>query len=138
MSLNYLQKIIITYFVILVLFWCWINFVAKTQESTSNFLFSFLFSLTPLVFGFLGIFFSKSWGWFKSSVGRAVFFISLGSFSWGAGSMMWSYFNFFKDVAMPYPSVADVGFLLASIFWVIGIVNLSRASGAHAGSKHYN
>ncbi len=138
MRLNILQKILLVYFIGLFLFWCNLHFILKSETSFYNYFFSFLFSLVPLVCGFFGMFFSKSWGWLKSSVGRSVFFVSLGSFCWGAGSMGWSYYNFFKNVSMPYPSWADVGFLAASLFWIIGAINLSKPSGARSGSKHAN
>ncbi len=136
MRLNIFQKVLLAYFIGLVLFWLELNFIGKSKTGFPNYFFSFLFSVVPLLCGFLGMFFAKSWGWLKSSMGRAVFFVSLGSFCWGSGSMLWSYYNFFKDIPMPYPSLADVGFLAASLFWIIGVINLSRPSGARSGSKN--
>jgi hypothetical protein len=73
---------------------------------------------------------SSIWGRLKSALGKAVFFISLGLFCWGFGETIWSYYNFFRHVAAPYPSIADIGFAPSIFFWVLGAAYLSRASGA--------
>lgn len=73
---------------------------------------------------------SRMWGGLKSSLGKAIFFISLGLLLWGAGESIWSYYNFFKHVPAPYPSLADIGFAPSIFFWIIGTLYLSRASGA--------
>lgn len=133
MIMNRYQQWLTGYFGALLVFWAVLNFSIKTTEGVYNYLFSFAFSLIPLVAGFFSIFLSKTWGWFNSSVGRSVFFLALGSFCWGFGSMIWSYFNFFLAVSAPYPSLADAGFLLGAVFWSIGILSLYRATGARSG-----
>ncbi len=132
MKLNKFQIVLCVFFIALTIFWIILNFFINTTTGFYNYLFSFLLSLIPFLAGFLNMFFAKAWGWFKSSIGRAVFFISLGSFSWGCGEIIWSYYNFFQNISAPYPSFADIGFLLAIVFWVLGISNLFRASGASA------
>jgi len=129
-NFNKFQIALCGYFMALVVFWLILNLYIKTTVGFYNYLFSFAFSLVPFLVGFLNIFIAPSWGWFKSSIGRAVFFISFGSFIWGFGSMIWSYYNFFENISAPYPSLADAGFFLAYFFWIIGIVNLFYASGA--------
>lgn len=89
----------------------------------------------PFVGGFLGMLKAKPWGYLQSSIGRAIFYLSAGLFSWGAGGMIWAYYNFFEEISAPYPSFADIGFILAIPLWIIGIVNLSRATGAKFGLK---
>jgi len=79
---------------------------------------------------------SKIWGRFKSALGKAVFFFSLGLFLWGAGSMIWSWYNFFPKVAAPYPSIADIGFAPSIFFWGLGAYFLSKASGARFALKN--
>lgn len=129
MNINNYQKLLLVYFVLLLIFWLGLSFSGQT-DSFWNYFYSFAFSLVPLISGLVGCFLARGWGWFKSAIGKAVFFNSLGSFCWGGGSMVWSYYNFFMDVPAPYPSLADVGFILALPFWVLGIINLSKATGA--------
>lgn len=129
------QKIVAIYFFVLVVYWVVLNFSGKT-ESTWNYLYSFLFSLTPLLGGLVGADYARFWGFTKSAIGRAILYTSLGLFSWGAGSMIWSYYNFFLNVPAPYPSISDVGFIGSIPLWMVGIINLSKATGAKFGLRH--
>jgi len=135
MSINMLQKGLVGYLVFLFIYWILLN-QSGEQTSTFNFGYSFLFSLIPLIGGAIGMFGSKTWGTFKSAVGKAVFFISFGLFLWGSGSMIWSFYNFFKDVPAPYPSLADIGFAPSIFFYGLGAIYLSRATGAKFGLKN--
>src|SRR5256885_3920916 len=66
----------------------------------------------------------------KSDVGRALFFISTGTIAWGIGQMFWSIlYNILYKVEVPYPSLADVGYIAAIPLWAIGIFYLSYATG---------
>lgn len=79
---------------------------------------------------------SKLWGGLKSAIGKAVFFIGLGLFCWGFGETIWSYYNFFMNVAAPYPSIADIGFAPSIFFYGLGAVYLSKATGAKYGFRN--
>ena len=73
----------------------------------------------------------------KSNVGRALFFIAAGTTAWGVGQMFWSlYYNILMKVDIPYPSLADVGYIVAIPLWVIGIINLSYATGVKFSLKN--
>lgn len=134
MRANLYQKILILSLIILFAYWVVLN---RSHQTTSiyNYLYSFLFSLIPLMGGIVGIVKSSVWGRLKSHVGKSIFYIGFGLFSWGAGSMVWSYYNIYKNISAPYPSFADLGFILSIPFWIIGTINLSRATGAKFGLK---
>lgn len=134
MRFNKYQKILLPYVVLLLIFWV-LLFLSRYTNSFWNYFYSFAFSLVPLVAGFIGCFLAKEWNWFKSAIGKGIFFISLGSLFWGAGSMVWSYYNFFMEVPAPYPSLADIGFFLSLPLWVLGVVNLSKATGVKFSFK---
>lgn len=127
--LNNFQKLLIAVFVGLTGFWAYIQF-SGSKDGDVNFWFSFLFGLIPLFGGLIGMVRSKVWGGLRSALGRAVFFVSLGLVCWGLGESIWAYYNFFKNVAAPYPSLADLGFAPSIFFWVIGASFLAHASGA--------
>ena len=136
-KINNLQKILGVFFLATVVLWV----VLRVQHSTAgnpNFWYSFLFGLTPLAAGLVGMIKSGIWGRFRSALGKAVFFVSLGLLLWGFGETIWSYYNFFKHVAAPYPSIADVGFAPSIFFWVVGAAYLSKASGAWLLFKRSN
>lgn len=100
------------------------------KTSNWNYLYSFLFGLFPFFGGIIGMVKSKIWGRFESSLGKSVFYTSLGLFLWGMGETIWSYYNFVVHQPAPYPSIADLGFAPSIVFWVIGVIYLTKASGA--------
>ncbi len=64
----------------------------------------------------------KQWGGLSSSLGKILFFIGLGLFSWATGTGIWICYNFFFDVVIPYPSLADLGYMLVYPLWGTGII----------------
>jgi len=52
------------------------------------------------------------------------------------GEMIWSYYNFFLNQEIPYPSWSDVGFIFAYPLWAIGTFYLSQATGVKYGLKN--
>ena len=130
------SKIIFCYY-ILVITWGIVYYLLGIKETPGNYLYQFAFGLIPLIGGLLGISKAKQWGWLKSKVGKAVFFISLGGVSWGIGQMFWSlYYNIFQKVEVPYPSLSDVGYSLSFPFLAIGLISLSKATGARFSLRH--
>lgn len=128
-NINSIQKILSSYSLSLFLFWI-ILFINIKEASLWGAFYSMLMGLIPFIGGLLGILRSKTWGLFSSTIGKAIFFISLGLFSWGCGNTVWAYYNFFQDTDIPYPSFADVGFAPAYVLWIVGVIYLSKATGA--------
>ena len=56
-------------------------------------------------------------------------FLSMGTGSWAAGQMVWTYYEVVMGIQVPFPSAADVGFLLFPLFAVFGLVSWSSAPG---------
>lgn len=135
MTINFYQKICLGFLVFLVIFWV-LLFSSGSKSGFYNYLYSFLFGLIPLLGGIVAILNSKNWGFLKSSVGKAVFFIGLGLFCWGFGEVIWSYYNFFEGIPAPYPSIADIGFAPSIFFYGLGTVFLARATGAKYGLRN--
>ncbi|MDQ3014608.1 MAG: hypothetical protein M3Q73_01960 [bacterium] len=131
---NIYQKVLLSFLLILVIFWAYL-FINDSTEGFNNYFYSFLFGLTPFIGGLIAMYKSFMWGGFKSAVGKAVFFVGLGVFSWGCGEMIWSYYNFFMGVPAPYPSLADIGFAPSIFFYGLGAAFLSQATGARFGLR---
>ncbi len=87
-------------------------------------------AVIPIVGGILGLKNSMAWGGFKSIIGRCSLFLSLGLIAWGGGMVVWNYYIFFTDYQIPYPSLADAGYVLGLLFFVVGIWALSDVVGA--------
>lgn len=135
MRINPYQKVCLAFLGFLFIFWVWLYF-SGTKTGFYNYLYSFLFGLIPLIGGVVAMINSKIWGGLKSAVGKAVFFIGLGIFCWGIGEAIWSYYNFFLNVAAPYPSLADLGFAPSVFFYGLGAIYLSKATGAKYGLRN--
>jgi hypothetical protein len=100
------------------------------KQTPSNYYYEIAFGISSLLGGTIGIIKSRKWGMLKSDVGRALFFISTGTIAWGVGQMFWSIlYNILYKVEVPYPSLADVGYIAAIPLWAIGIFYLSYATG---------
>jgi len=111
------------------IFWL-VLLLGHHKSGNLNYWYSFIFGLVPLFGGLAGMFRARLWGGLKSTLGRAVFYFCFGLVLWGCGESIWSYYNFFRHVPAPYPSLADIGFAPSIFFWVLGTVYLSKATGA--------
>lgn len=109
-------------------------YLLSQTDGTENLLTNF-YGLIPLLGGIYGLFISRLWGGMKSSVGRGIVFLSLGLITWGIGISIWIYYNFILQVEVPYPSWADAAFILSWPLWGIGMVSLSKATGARFGMQ---
>jgi hypothetical protein len=134
---NSYQNLIAIYFLALAAFWLWL-LLTDRKSGDLNYWYSFLFGLIPLIGGVIGVVKAKLWGGLKSTMGKAIFFISFGLLLWGFGECIWSYYNFFQANPAPYPSLADIGFAPSIFFWILGTFYLARASGAMFALKKSN
>ena len=125
------------FYLCLVVWWVTI-FLSGAKDDPTNKAFAFAYGLLPLLGGAVGFLNSKKWGLFKSAMGKALFFLSLGLITWGFGEMIWSYYNFVLRIEVPYPSWADASFIVSWPLWSIGVVFLSLATGARFGLKTMN
>ena len=73
----------------------------------------------------------QRWPWSRSSasmprLGAAPIFLGLAAFSLAMGQATWAYYELVLHEITPFPSWADVGFLGASPFILLGILTLPR------------
>ncbi|OGC49798.1 hypothetical protein A2716_00335 [candidate division WWE3 bacterium RIFCSPHIGHO2_01_FULL_40_23] len=121
-------KLLLASYILLVIWWLYIQFL-RTTDSPVNYWFVFAYGLVPLFGGINGLFLSRKWGSFKSAMGSAVLYLSLGLITWGIGETIWSYYILGLNVEIPYPSLADASFILSWPLWSMGVINLSKATG---------
>jgi hypothetical protein len=100
----------------------------ETTERTRQ-LWGSLYQIMAIYGGILGLFISRHWGGFKSLIGKAVLFLSISLLLQSFGQSVNSYYNFFHDWGTPYPSLGDLGFMGSTIFYILGVTFLARASG---------
>ncbi|HEV7424182.1 MAG TPA: hypothetical protein VGO21_03250 [Candidatus Paceibacterota bacterium] len=134
------SKNIFFYYIFIFIWWIFFFITGRAHAggiTLGEALYQFAFGLIPLLGGVFGLIKSKKWGGYKSYVGRALLAISAGAVCWGVGQMFWSlYYNILTHVDIPYPSLADVGYSLSFPFLTIGLISLSKATGARFSLKH--
>ena len=128
MRINKVTGFLLGYYVLMLIYWAGLN-LSGIKDLDINLMYSFSLNLMCFLGGVFGLSLSKQWGGLKSSVGRGVGFLSAGLVSWGTGGFIWSFYNFVLRQEVPYPSLADVGFVGALPLWTVGIVFLSQATG---------
>jgi hypothetical protein len=88
-----------------------------------------MLGVLPFFASFKGFLAARKWGGFSSVLGRSIAALSAGLFFWGAGELVWSYYNLVVHQAAPYPSLADVLFVPGFIFWILSSVFLLKLAG---------
>jgi hypothetical protein len=149
MKLTSASLFLLGFYIALVLFWLCAGLFANGgspvtimtifsgfKHSTQyGYIFGFAYSFIPLAGSLVGFNITRKWGFSKSSVGKAVFYLSLSLLLWAIGEFIWSYYNFFLNANVPYPSWADAAFILTYPLWAIGMIYFGIASGANLGLK---
>jgi hypothetical protein len=97
--------------------------------------FSPLISIGAIVAGgAYGMLVARAFGW-RTRVGSAALGLAFGIVAWSFGNLVWFWYNTCtswgsmgcaKAIETPYPSMADVGFLLLLPAWTFAMVQLAR------------
>ncbi len=87
--------------------------------------------------GIWGLVISKSWGGLRSVMGRAIGALAAGLLFQVLGQSVFSYYNLFAGVEMPYPSLADLGYFGSIPLYTYGILMLAKASGIKLSLKSF-
>lgn len=99
---------------------------APNEPGTWHFLFNGGYGLVFLVGGLGGLYQSFRLGGLRSTVGRAITFVSLGLTSYAIGQFIWMVYNLILTQEVPYPSVSDLFFIVATPLFGIGFWHLLR------------
>ncbi|MFH1608982.1 MAG: hypothetical protein ABH951_03150 [Patescibacteria group bacterium] len=131
-NLSYVPVII---FIILSGWWVYINFLFPNVTTEDKQLFAAFYQILALFGAIVGFLMAKRWGGYKSLLGKALIFFSLGLLLQSFGQSVYSYFIFFQKIEIPYPSIGDIGFFGSIIAYILGVFYLSRVSGFHISWK---
>lgn len=93
-------------------------------------------ALIPIIGSSIGLGVARSWGGFKSRLGKAIIFYSLGLLAWGLGVVGWLIYIYILGITeVPYPSPADFVYMFAQIMWYTASIIMARVIGAQYGLK---
>lgn len=134
MKFNSKSSFLLGYLLCMFIFWSGM-YSSDLKFLTINKFWGIGINFIPLFGGLFGLLTAQHWGGFRSAVGKGITYLSIGLLSWSAGNWIWSYYNFFLNSEIPYPSLADIGYLCAVPLWIIGIFYLSKATGVQYGLK---
>lgn len=127
--------ILVTYYIALLAWWLKI-FISGQQTGTENYLFNQAYVVFHLTGGITGLYIArKKWGGYTSLVGRGLSFMSIGLLCQGFGQTVWTYYNFFYNIEVPYPSLADMGYFALIPSYIYGMYNFAKASGVRVTLK---
>lgn len=124
----------VIFFTFLSIWWVILN-LSGVKETFQNYLFGAVYGLICIWGGYWGLVASQEWGGWRSMMGKALMVLSLGLLTQEFGQLVFSYYNIFLQVPVPYPSLADIGFFGTIPFFIWGIYLLGRVSGAKFSLK---
>lgn len=138
MPLNIIKSkvtlVLVYFYAFMLIYWYFMN-LDGLQNTQVNFIFGLFLAFMPLIGAFCGFSISKQWGFLSSKLGRTVFYVSLGLMFWGLATLIFAYFNIVLQQDVPYPSVADVFYLLLYVFYTLGAYQLMHVVGAKQSLK---
>ncbi len=117
-------------FISLTLFWIYLQINFQSHPSLNQ-LFSDTYGVMALWGGIWGLILSRHWGGIKSSLGRAVAFLSFGLLAQEFGQLAYSYYFHILHVNIPYPSLGDVGYFGSIPLYIIAVYNLGKVTGVN-------
>ncbi len=83
-----------------------------------------------------GLTISARWGGFKSVLGRTIIAFSFGLLFQSLGQSIYSYYIYYLNQPVPYPSVGDVGFFGSIIFYLYGAWMLTYIAGVRVALRN--
>lgn len=131
-----LTQATIVIFLILTAWWI-IIFLSKTTDAISNHAFGFIYGGFSLWGGLIGLQVSKRWGGLKSTMGKAILFLTLGLLFQAFGQYSFWYYNYFLKIAIPYPGIPDIGYFGTIPCYIVAALLLAKASGVKVSLSTY-
>jgi hypothetical protein len=105
------------------------------HDTVWNYLFNICYATFFLYALFVGIYGAKHLG-LQSAMGKALLFLGLGSGAYGLATYIWVFYNIVLHVEVPFPSIADVFFLLLAPLMAIGCWHLISTLRSQVTSNH--
>ncbi len=125
---NHFAQLLILFFALLGAWW-FLIYIRGLESGFENNAFTLIYPFLALCGGIAGLDSAKKWGGFKSHLGSAISFLSLGLFAQFFGQAMYAFDIYIRNIEVPYPSIGDVGYFGSIGFYIIGVSYLARVCG---------
>lgn len=104
------------------------------KQTDLNYFFNLAYALIFFISGFTA--YAKSTGLtISKNMSKSLFTLGTGMICFGMGLVVWTYYNLAAKIEIPYPSLADLFFLLYYPFIIVGIYYLINAIGTGPDKK---
>jgi hypothetical protein len=128
-------QILITLIFLSYLAW-WASFQhVVTQQGLAVQWFGGTYGIVALIGSIIGFRAAHQWGGFKTVLGKALMFFSLGLLAQEAGQLIYTYYIYRAKIQIPYPSWGDLAYFGSVVLYIIAAIFLTRAAGAKFSLK---
>jgi len=132
-----LAQVTIALFFVLSIWWV-IILLSGTTDAPQNNIFGFIYGGFSLWGGVLGFYVAQKWGGFKSVMGKAILFLTLGLLFQAFGQYTFWYINYFLKIKVPYPGIPDIGYFGTIPCYIIAAILLAKVSGVKVSMQSYS
>ena len=87
------------------------------------------YGFMALIGAVIGYFAAQKWGGFKTILGKALMFFSLGLLAQEAGQLIYTYYTYGAHIDVPYPSWGDAAYFGSVLLYICGGIFLAKAVG---------
>lgn len=131
---NKLQILVTVIFLGIVGWWISFQHVVN-QQGLSVQWFSATYGIVALIGSIIGFLAARKWGGFRTVLGKALTFFSLGLLAQEAGQLIYAYYIYVAKVQIPYPSWGDVAYFGSVLLYITAALFLAKAAGAKFSLK---
>jgi len=136
---NVMVNVAIVLFLLLTAWWIFLNPFSNNESLVhAKYIWGSSYQIIAIWGGICGLLVSRSFGGFRSFLGKSIILFSLGLLFQSLGQSFYSYYNLFSNVQAPYPSFGDVGFFGSIIFYIFGVIYLARVSGVKVSLEAFH
>jgi hypothetical protein len=131
---NKLQILVTVIFLGFVVWWASFQHVVKDQGVSVQW-FGATYGAIALIGSIIGFVAAHKWGGFKTVLGKALTFFSLGLLAQEAGQLIYAYYIYGAKIQIPFPSWGDAAYFGSVILYIIAAFYLAHASGVKFSLK---
>ncbi len=132
--LDVLSLIATIFFVSYTAWWLALQFIFTSDKFQLD-LFTVTYGFIAVWGGLWGIEIARSWGGFKSAMGKVILFFSFGLLAQELGQLIYTYYIYVLGVEVPYPSLGDIGYFGSIPLYIIGTIYLAKVAGVRISMR---